>query len=492
MFSYTRSRVTSLALAAILIVGLIPSAAFGGINDMPSPLGTSQTNPSDPSDPDHWWRQGWGNSVFPQFELEAPPGTSADTEPFLLGNIYVVDRNPFTEIDETNPDAYDHSWNANGTVVNNTIDMVGIYEMDPVGLAATEPGAKFPWEGWWEYHWSFFDNTQVATRTVSGGFGIDVTPPLPVSKITARPSAGYVGPVGVYFPTGRANVSWEDKEYDLLSGVAKYDVYLNGELIEHPVFHLGHTTTSITIEDLLPGKNTIEVKTVDRATNVGPGVKTYFYSDPDVPTVKITAPADNGYVGVNATFKADAKDLAGIQSVKFALNGVVIGTDTSAPYSLTKNLSAYSAGPHTITATAKDMYGREVSTTHTFLIDKTIPTLTGFSAAPNPFFPVLKDGYKDTMTVKFTTNENVTAHLYVYESRGRVIRHISGPVAAGTRSIVWDGADWSGKVSTGSFSLRVAVVDKGGNTTWSPRVYTTIRDYEIVRIAPNAVRIIPR
>ena len=38
-----------------------------------TPIGKSSTNPGDPSDPDTWWREGWGDSLYPEFSLNVPP-----------------------------------------------------------------------------------------------------------------------------------------------------------------------------------------------------------------------------------------------------------------------------------------------------------------------------------------------------------------------------------------------------------------------------------
>lgn len=498
MLHLRRSRVLVLALALVFALTCVPATAYASINDMPpNELGTSSTNPFN-EERDYWWRLGWGNSLYPQFELALPQGTSADTPPQVLGALYVVDRSFATEIDETRPQDYDHAWDPAGTWLSHSLDIRGIYGSSPVAFAATEAGARLPFEGQWWFHWSFFDTSEVASRTITGPFGIDVTPPLPVAKLNSKPYQSYSGPTGVWFPDTRAYVVWEDKEYDALSGTGAYEVYVNDVLVAFPdgrpkyVYHLGHTFTSATIEDLPPGKNRITVKTVDRATNTAPGVTTYFYSDPDTPTVDVTFPPADGLVGRNAVFTANATDGAGIQYVEFLVDGATIGKDTTAPYSLAKDMIAYANGSHTLQVKAKDMYGRVASQSRAFTLDKTAPSLSSISDTSDPFYPIIQEGYKDTSTVSFYTNEKVYAYVHYYKANGQLFTSRSATRGPGWASIVWDGRNSKGEVGIGDYRYRVAVKDAAGNETWSGTYLSTIRDYELVRIAPNAVKVIPR
>lgn len=480
-------------LLAVVLMAAFPLTAFADLNDVPEPLGTSSTNPNNPGK-DSWWRHGWGNSLTPDFTLTTPSAV-----PPVLGMIYTVDRNPGTEIDETQGEAYNWAWDAAGTALTHDIDVLGAYVSNPALFAATEPGARLPYEGRWQFHWSFFNSSEIATRTITGEFGIDVTPPLPVTKLVARPYVEYAGPTsGVWFDSRRAVVVWEDIEYDQLSGTAAYEVWLNDKLLEFApgvpryAYHLDHAYTSYTIEDMPPGKNKIAVKTVDRATNTAQPAVTYFHSDSDVPVVKIVNPVVGGYVGKSGYFKATATDGAGIQNVRFYIDGVLVLNDTAAPYELAKDMSAYSNGTHQFKVIARDMFGREVVETRDFILDKTPALLTSVSDTPDPFYPVLLDGYRDYSTVKFWTNEKVYATVYYYKANGSVFTGRSGPRAAGWGALTWDGRDLAGQVGLGTYSYRVVLADQGGNKTYSGLYTSTIRDYELIRISDNAVRVVPR
>lgn len=524
MLQQRRSRVyVAIALVAVVVLAL-PIPAFATIHEVPDtdPVATTFSNPYI-YEPEVFWRRGWGNEVMPNFNLAIPPYSDEDsttTPPDYpaLGFMYKIDRTPsatFADysgsfIDPSTPELYDHAWESKwtdpsfGSWLSHTFDMNGILYSDPVGLASTQPGARLPVEGVWWLHYNFFNEFVPSNTTLNIPFGIDLTPPLAVSKLSAVPYIGYVGPAGVWQPASRVAVAWEDKEYDALAGTAAYEIWLNDKLVvddvdpESPeyVYHIGPAYTSFTIENLPPGKNKIAVKAVDRATNVGPAVATYFYSDPDVPKIAITSPVDNGLVPRSAIFAANATDGAGIQYVQFYLDGVLVGTDTTAPYSLSKDMAAYVNGTHTLLVKTKDMYGREVTDNCTFTLDKTPPAISAVSDSPDPFYPNLKEGYKDYGYYSVNTNEAGYAYFYVYDSAGKLLTALSRPAAVGKVGFSWDGTYNqypTTEVATNyTYSYRFMVKDKAGNQTWSGIGSTTVRDYELVRVAPNAVRVVER
>jgi len=516
MFWHRRSRVALTFVCALaLILSFAGSAvaydkplAWDNISNWPeSGLGFSSTNPGSVLDAEAWWRDFWGNSTSASYELEIPagcvpehfsdgqrnydPGTGLPVEPIVLGAIYVVDKSPDTDINENAPALYEHAtglWTPQNLLILKA-DMLSTAAGSP-----TLPNARFPWEGEWFLHYSFYSESDVSTLTITVPLNVDVTPPAPVRKVVARPSAKYSGATGGWFESNRAHVTWEDMEYDAMSGIAYYKIVVNGEEFDQRVWHLGHTSTSISVEDLPPGENVIEIIPIDRATNEGPAEKVTFKSDPDYPVVKITTPSAEGQtLPVKPTFAADVTDGAGIQWVDFAIDGKSIYTDLEAPYAVTWNMASYSTGPHTLTVRAKDMYGHVTEAKRTFYVDKTIPIVSSLSDAPDPFYPVLKDGYKDAMTVNFFTSEGGKCALYVYDSAGNLwAKRTKRCIGSGWQSMSWDGVGGEDEVKVGTFTYKIEVRDAAGNPGYSATGYTTIRDYEIVRVAPNAVQIVPR
>jgi len=75
------------------------------------------------------------------------------------------------------------------------------------------------------------------------------------------------------------------------------------------------------------------------------------------PTTSISYPANNASVGGTVAITASATDNVGVTSVGFYVNGVLQGTDTSAPYTYSWNTSSLASGTYTLTSRAYDAAG---------------------------------------------------------------------------------------------------------------------------------------
>jgi hypothetical protein len=79
------------------------------------------------------------------------------------------------------------------------------------------------------------------------------------------------------------------------------------------------------------------------------------------PTVSITAPAIGSTISGTATVNANAVPASGatISSCELRVDGGLVGTDTTSPYSWSLNTASYSNGQHTLNVTAIDNGGRK-------------------------------------------------------------------------------------------------------------------------------------
>lgn len=84
-------------------------------------------------------------------------------------------------------------------------------------------------------------------------------------------------------------------------------------------------------------------------------------TDTTPPSVAITAPAGGATVAGQVAFTATASDAAGVGKVDFVVDGLVIATDTTAPYAATWNTGAYANGDHTLSAVAVDTSGNSAT-----------------------------------------------------------------------------------------------------------------------------------
>jgi hypothetical protein len=463
--------------------------------------GTTTTHPEDPLSDSVFWRQGWGNSLNPQFSI-TPPAPDVATFGFIGGMMYVMDRSVDTTIDPTNVSKYYRSSTSQGTNLDQTVDLMGVFSYPPLGgwPASAIGGESTPYEGYWYFHFLPFTTKGYApSNTSTIRIGVDVTKPRSVTGLVASPSL-YESLSGSWSGASRAKLTWLADRYDDLSGVAYYKVLLDGVPVipegsdnkQGRVYEVfGRIPTSVTIENMPAGKHKLSVVAVDRATNEGPAASTYFYSDPDTPTVQFGSFSRT--VGSHPTFSVITSDAAGIRNVVYRLDGTWLGTQTQSPFSISADLGGFSSGTHTLTATASDQLGRPATASTTITLDKTPVKITNFSRTPSIFYPIIREGYKDNSTLKFTLNKSASVKLTVKNSSGSTVRTITKSFGAGSRSMTWDGK-WSsdGKAHTGTFKYQLRATDNVGNVATSVTLSTTIRNYELVQTGAGAVKVVPR
>jgi hypothetical protein len=107
---------------------------------------------------------------------------------------------------------------------------------------------------------------------------------------------------------------------------------------------------------LANGSHTLYARAYDAAGNVQV-VSRSVIVDTVGPTVAITSPANGATVFLSTTIQASASDSNGVTQVVFYDGGTVIGTDTSAPYSVSWSTLSVAKGKHTLTARATDVAG---------------------------------------------------------------------------------------------------------------------------------------
>ncbi len=65
--------------------------------------------------------------------------------------------------------------------------------------------------------------------------------------------------------------------------------------------------------------------------------------DTTPPTTSITSPADGATVSATITISTTASDDVGVTQVQFLVDGVLLSTDTTAPYSVSSRLTGVSS-----------------------------------------------------------------------------------------------------------------------------------------------------
>ncbi|MDO8915089.1 MAG: hypothetical protein Q7W16_03260, partial [Coriobacteriia bacterium] len=373
-------------LAAALLLGTGVTAAYASMDDTPVPLAASASNPIG------WWREGWGNSLYPDYTLNVPVLTTPATvdhprddalDGTILGTLYDLNRDPTLMMTGPVSD-YFRSARPTGVHLTSVLDIPGTL------LSITDPV-----EGLWYYHYLFYSNTRTSATEHVITVGVDMTPPGAVTGLQARSTVG--GAARDWYPSKRAHISWTQGPYDItppgvtdISGDAYYQVFIDGKPVipedggttqgQMFVFDSANPPSSITIEDMPSGEHTVTVAVVDRATNIGVQSEgAPFNSDPDYPTISVTVPpVTGGYAQITAV----PRDAGGIASVDFSVDSSFVAQVTSAPYTVRVPVTV---GAHTFEATATDMCGRTATASADAVVDQS----TGFKT----FITALIDGF---------------------------------------------------------------------------------------------------
>jgi len=158
--------------------------------------------------------------------------------------------------------------------------------------------------------------------------------------------------------TAAGTVTLTASASDDRSAIAKVEFYLGNSL-------LGYDTTapyslSYNTRNQANGAKVITAKAVDAVGNAGTSapVNVTFDNDFTAPTVAVTAPDEGATVEGTVTLTASASDdRSAITKVEFYLGSSLLGSDTTAPYSLSYNTRNQTNGAKVITAKAYDAVG---------------------------------------------------------------------------------------------------------------------------------------
>ncbi len=478
----SRSTIGRTLVAALTLVCLtaVVTPAYASLED--TPTAESSTNPGVGDDA---WREAWGNSLDPDFTFTAVP---SDSDSPTIGFLYTLTRTPSA----VPTDAYREgiSWDPAGAMLGHTFDLDGLYADQ--GLTPSDL------QGRWSLNVRFFNASKIAATTWHLPFGIDLEPPTPVRDFTTN----------VTLPTqsARRTVTWTNDEYDSLAGTWFYHLYLNDAVTPFLSLPLSSLLwipkPTVTLEDLPPGVNKISIEVEDRATNRSPMATVYATVDPGWPELTVDSPSPGEWISGVRTIAATATDDACNPTVTYKIDGAVKETDAGPPYSFTLDSRKLKAGRHTFSAVATDLFGHARTVTRDFYVDNTPISISSMSDSPDPFYPIIDDGVRDTMTVKAYLGETVPALSFeIFDQTGTMLvrQYIWHNVKAGWVSATWNGTDQAGTTievgdipGSATFKYRLRAVDRAGNITTTGFGTTEIRNYEIVPVGPGKVKVVPR
>lgn len=183
-------------------------------------------------------------------------------------------------------------------------------------------------------------------------------------------------------------------------------------------------------------------------------------TDTQAPTVGITSPAASTFVSGMATIDVAASDNVGVGKVEVWVNGSLLASDTSAPFSFSWDTTKLANGTASLQARAFDAAGNAatsssvaVTVSNVVHADTMPPTVT----LTNP-----RDGSRVSGTVKVSASASdnngvtgLTMSLFINGSQ------VATSTGTGAVSYNWN----TRKIAAGTYSIRVVARDAAGNSS---------------------------
>jgi hypothetical protein len=483
-----RSRRSTLVLGLAFVLALI--AFLGVCSSAYAYVGTDTVSVQDQDVMDWQWMY-WFNTLTPVATF-----SSSATSGVIGGFYYDVDRTPWTvptRASEFTP------LNSPLLSAEKRLDMQGLAYRFP---SQHKNGERLDVEGVWYIHARSIIATApgMANTPGHGHFGIDLTKPEAVRYVRNVPfEAGKYG-VTAYM---RTRVYWSDPAYwthggdngyDALSGDAQWRLTVNGvqDATWRREEHNTTTTVHVTVErGLKNGRNVVGVQCIDYAGNVSPVTNVTFYVDTDVPAISIDQPYQRQCIYGTVPFTVATHDAGGIREVVFKIDGVVkqAGTSNVMPFDTHK----LENGQHKVTVTVRDLYGRATTQEKIFSVDNAPISSSSVGDSPDPFYPRLREGYKDNSRIAYHLGKAAaTVWVRIWNGSKIVRQYTASNVAVGDHSATWDGRSSDGTIAEGTFYYQIVAKGYNGATYSTTKYPTTIRFWELVRVAPNQYKVVPR
>jgi Big-like domain-containing protein len=203
--------------------------------------------------------------------------------------------------------------------------------------------------------------------------------------------------------------------------------------------------------------NTSEVQ----KENLGFAVVTF--SDTTPPTTSITQPTGGSTVSGTINVNADANDNISVTKVEFYVDGTLVGTDTTSPYSVSWNTATVTDGGHDLTSKAYDAANNTGTSSIVSVTvsnaDLTLPTTSITS-------PTGGSTVSGTINVNANANDNIgvtKVEFYVDTS-------LIGTDTTSPYSVSWN----TTTIANGSHNLTSKAYDAANNTGTSSIVSVTV------------------
>jgi endoglucanase len=254
---------------------------------------------------------------------------------------------------------------------------------------------------------------------------------------------------GQSFPAGTTSVTLSANAADPGGAVARVEFRVDGNLVNSDT----SSPYSFVATGLAAGNHTWSATAVDNgspalSTTASGSFVIQSSGGNTAPVVSFTAPTANqvfpaGTTSVNLA--ANATDNVSVQRVEFRVDGTLVNTDTSSPYSFTA--TGLSAGNHTATATAFDAGSPVLSTVATvsFSITGSTPVI---SFVPNTL--TLNSGASGTASLRLSAAPSSSVTVPITRTGSTAISN--APTSVTFTSSNWQGVSITFTAATGTTS----------------------------------------
>ncbi len=181
-------------------------------------------------------------------------------------------------------------------------------------------------------------------------------------------------------------------------------------------------------------------------------------TDAVAPTVAISAPANNAVVSGLLNVTMAASDNVGVARVELLADGVLIGTDTSAPFAIAWDLASVANGDHVLQARAFDAAGNSASSAPVAIvvtggIEDTTPPMVNLT------FPTSGARIAGTVELSARASDDVGVASVQFFANGVVLGSATRGAEAGPWTLSWN----TTALTDGNYALRVEARDARGN-----------------------------
>jgi hypothetical protein len=185
-------------------------------------------------------------------------------------------------------------------------------------------------------------------------------------------------------------------------------------------------------------------------------------SDSTPPTASITSPAAGSVVSGTTTVAVSANDNIGVTQVDLQIDGVLLGSDTTSPYSFAWDTTKYVNASHNVVAIAHDAAGNIGASSG---ITVTVSNQAADTTPPSVTITSPVNGATVSRTVKLnvSASDNVLVQNVSAFVDGRQIGSTSCSSGSCSTSFSWN----TKSAASGAHTLSASAWDPSGNVSQS-------------------------